>query len=131
MKSMPPSEPMSWIVTILGWFSALAGLGFLQEALLARSERQLRRQDLDRDRAVQADIPGLVNDTQPPSPSLRFDPVVVERGADHQDTCWLVAHVGEGYLDEVEAFTTVNVTLDGYCFEWCTALRATTPLASS
>lgn len=28
-------------------------------------------------------------------------------------------------------FTTVIVRLDGYCFEWCTALRATTPFASS
>ncbi len=34
--------------------------------------------------------------------------------------------------DEVCArFTTVTVTEDGYCFEWCTALCATTPLLSS
>ena len=30
-----------------------------------------------------------------------------------------------------EPLTTVKVTLDGYCFEWCTLLRATTPFASS
>ena len=27
--------------------------------------------------------------------------------------------------------TTVTVICDGYCFEWCTALCATTPFASS
>jgi len=28
-------------------------------------------------------------------------------------------------------FTTVTVTADGYCREWCTVLRATTPVVSS
>ena len=31
----------------------------------------------------------------------------------------------------IERFTTVTVTREGYCFEWCTALWATTPFASS
>ena len=31
----------------------------------------------------------------------------------------------------VDGRTTVTVMLDGYCFEWWTLLRATTPFASS
>jgi hypothetical protein len=31
----------------------------------------------------------------------------------------------------VARLTTVTVTCDGYCFEWCTALCATTPCDSS
>ena len=34
-------------------------------------------------------------------------------------------------VDGADLLTTVTVTDDGYCFEWCTALCATTPLLSS
>ena len=43
----------------------------------------------------------------------------------------------KGYKDQrrlavpVAPFTTVMVSADGYCFEWCTLFRAVTPFDSS
>ena len=61
-------------------------LGFLNEALFAGGISDLvGGQDLDRHRAVQVGVVGLVNHTHAAFTELRYDPVVVERPADHEE----------------------------------------------
>jgi hypothetical protein len=44
---------------------------------------------------------------------------------------WIAAGHDGAYEPRTQRFTTVIVTSDGYRFEWCTALCATTPADSS
>jgi hypothetical protein len=63
---------MSWMVTIPGWFKALAALASRTKRRFARSiGKLLGGQHLHRDRPIEAGIVALVDDTpMPPSPSF-------------------------------------------------------------
>jgi hypothetical protein len=71
MKSWPPSEAMSWMVMMLGWFRA--------EAALASCTK--RR---DGHHAVQVGVAGLLDHAHPALAELAFNPIVAQRLADHR-----------------------------------------------
>ena len=63
-------------------------LGLLNEALLAlRIGDLVVWQHLDGDDTIEARVAGSVDDTHPAFAELRFDPVAIERLADHAKAC--------------------------------------------
>ena len=85
MKSIPSADRMSWIVTMLGWFRALAARASrTKRSFRAGSRNLLGRQNLCGDGAVQMDVMGPVDDTHAAFPELRLNPVVIEGTTDHQ-----------------------------------------------
>ena len=70
----------------VGMVQSAGGLGLLHEALLAAGVGDLvGGQDLDRHGAIQMGVACLVDHTHAAFTELRFDPVVVERLADHRE----------------------------------------------
>ena len=62
MKSMPSADSISWIVTMCGWFSAEAACASCTKpAAAVVVRRRDRREDLDRDLAVQTRIPRAID----------------------------------------------------------------------
>ena len=56
---------------------------------------------------------------------------VIESSADPRGPRRACRSISPPAAEARQCFTTVTVTCDGYCAEWCTALWATTPDASS
>ena len=70
----------------VGMVQRAGRFGLRDEALLAAGVGNfVVGQDLDRHRAVQVVVPSFVNHTHAAFAELRFDPVVLERLADHQE----------------------------------------------
>lgn len=84
MKSLSPSEPMSWMVTIFGVVQRTGRFGFLNEAALAvRVGDLVRRKNLDGDRALELRISGFEDEAHAAFAQLRFDNVAANRLTDH------------------------------------------------
>ena len=67
-------------------------LRLLNEALLAlRIGDLVMGEHLDRDGAIEMCVVCLVDDTHPALAELRFDPVSIERLADHRSACMFAA----------------------------------------
>ena len=81
------------MVTMLGWFKALAALGLLHEALLAAGIGDfVGRQNLDCHAAIQMGVVSLVDDTHAAFAELFDNSIMRQRAADHGSTSprWLL-----------------------------------------
>ena len=75
---------MSWMVTMLGWFSAEAALASCTKRRLRSSFGDgFSRQQLDRHRTIEMRVDGAVHHSHAALADLGVNPVVMESLADH------------------------------------------------